>query len=152
LVESIVPPQVRIGACLKCRQLFLVTYDSPNCYLCGDPPAYTLPFTAAAPSAQPEPVEGPTTPPPAAPPILIGVTCPHCQGNVQLSISDSEISVLPPPVPVADEEPAEPLLSEDPADRFQVGSAEYRQIVEPSSSTEPGPPAPEDDRTTVLSP
>lgn len=44
-----------IGACLNCRSLFLVTFDTPNCILCGNPPTYTLPLT----SAYPEPVEEP---------------------------------------------------------------------------------------------
>lgn len=36
-----------IGACFPCRQLFLVTPETPNCILCGQPPAYTLPFSHA---------------------------------------------------------------------------------------------------------
>jgi hypothetical protein len=152
LVEPIIPPQVRIGACLRCRQLFLVTYDSPSCYLCGDPPAYTLPFTAAAPSAQPEPVEGLTPSPPAAPPTLIGITCPHCHSNVQLSISDSEISVVPPPLPVADEEPAEPAAAPDQpveSDELVPPLAGYGSA---SADADSSPSAAADDRTTVPSP
>lgn len=42
-----------IGACLNCRSLFLVTFDTPNCILCGNPPAFTLPFAPA----RGEPVE-----------------------------------------------------------------------------------------------
>jgi hypothetical protein len=102
------PSAYAIGACLPCNHLFLVGPASVDCPLCGRPPAYTLPFTAVALSAHPEPVEGSTPAPPAAPPTLIGVTCPHCDGNVQLSITDSEIAVIPPPPqppPTAEEEP-----------------------------------------------
>jgi hypothetical protein len=127
LVESAVASQVAIGACLNCRQLFLITPDTPTCYLCGRPPAYGLAFAAVVSSAHPGPVEGPAISPPAAPPILIGVTCPHCQHNVQLSISDSEISVLLPPAPEPEDEEPEPDLT--PPLAPELGSAEDRTTV-----------------------
>lgn len=51
-----------IGACLNCRSLFLVTIETPACILCGQPPAYTLPFPAVPPGfVEPTPDE-PTEP------------------------------------------------------------------------------------------
>ena len=110
------PDSPAIGACLSCNSLFLIQGTNVTCILCGQPPAFTLPFSpapvgaplAASPETPPEPVEGPAT--------LIGVTCPHCAGQVQLSITDTEITVLPPPPPpTPEEEPiAEALLAEPP--------------------------------------
>jgi hypothetical protein len=51
-VEILAPA---IGACLNCRSLFLVTFDTPNCLTCGRPPELTLSFAPA----HPEPVEAP---------------------------------------------------------------------------------------------
>lgn len=152
MVEPIVSSQVAIGACLNCRQLFLITPDTETCYLCGRLPAYTLRFPLAS---QPEPVVPGTYPeelPPAAPPTLIGITCPHCQGNVQLSITDSEIAVVPPPLPVADEEPAEPAAAADQlveSDELVAPLAGYATAATDDPSSAP-PPA--EDRTSVLSP
>lgn len=57
-----------IGACLPCRQIFLVTPETPNCVLCGQPPAYTLAFPAVPPGfVEPAPDE-PVEPIPAAVP------------------------------------------------------------------------------------
>jgi hypothetical protein len=56
-----------IGACLNCRSLFLVTFDTPRCILCGSVPTYTLAFSPAeqvAATPEPEPVFVPE--PPAA--------------------------------------------------------------------------------------
>lgn len=101
--------QVAIGACLSCHQLFLVTPESAVCILCGRPPAYTLPFSAME-QVGPTPESTPTaSPSPVQPPTLIGVTCPHCHGNVQLSITDTEITVIPPPPPEPAEEVPGPL-------------------------------------------
>lgn len=152
MVESIVPSQVAIGACLHCRQLFLITPDTPTCYLCGRTPAYSLPFPAGVSSAHPEPVEGPVIPPPEQPAMLIGITCPHCHSNVQLSITDSEIAVVPPPVPVADEEPAEPAAAPDQpveSDELVPPLAGYAKATTADASSAP-PPA--EDRTSVPSP
>ena len=150
--ESIVASQVAIGACLNCRQLFLITPDTETCYLCGRLPAYTLRFPLAS---QPEPVVPGPYPeelPPAAPPTLIGITCPHCHDNVQLSISDSEISVVPPPLPVDDEEPVELAAAQDQPvepDELVAPLAGYATAATADPSSAP-PPA--EDRTTVLSP
>lgn len=47
-----------IGACLNCRSLFLVLPETPNCILCGQPPAYVLPFPDVPPGlAEPAPGE-----------------------------------------------------------------------------------------------
>lgn len=145
-------PAAAIGACLNCRQLFLITPDTPNCYLCGRAPAFTLPFAVAAPSAHPEPVEGPAPPPPAAPPTLIGVTCPHCHSDIRLSITDSEISVVQPPAPEpAEEEPepglTPPLTSEPAEEGSALPRSEYPDQV---AGLEPLPTG--QDRTTASSP
>ena len=61
-----------IGACLECRQLFLVTPDSANCLLCGRRPDLTLPFAPVqqvAATPEPEPVFAPEEP---APPLDLG--------------------------------------------------------------------------------
>lgn len=44
MVESTGSPEVAIGGCRNCRQLFLITPDSQNCLLCGQAPTYVLPF------------------------------------------------------------------------------------------------------------
>jgi len=55
MVQPVEIPTAAIGACLNCRQLFLVTPGTPNCLTCGQPPTLLLPF----PTAHPEPVEAP---------------------------------------------------------------------------------------------
>jgi hypothetical protein len=152
LVESIVPSQTGIGACLNCRQLFLITPDTPNCYLCGRPPAYTLWFSQAFQDEAFGPRPSPAIPPPEQPAVLIGVTCPHCHGNIQLSISDSEIAVVPPPAPEPQEEEPEsgltpPLTSEAAEEGLPLSDSQYLDLV---AGLEPLPPA--EDRTTVLGP
>jgi hypothetical protein len=152
LVEPIVSSQVAIGACLNCRQLFLITPDGETCYLCGRLPAYCLAFP---PASQPEPVVPGTYPeelPPAAPPTLIGITCPHCHSNVQLSISDSEISVVPPPLPVADEEPAESAAAPDQPVESDKLVAPLAGATYPASEAGYAPPPVAEDRTNVPSP
>lgn len=152
MVGSIVPAQVAIGACLNCRQLFLITPDSETCYLCGRLPAYRLAFPQAAQHEPVVPGLSPEELPPAGLPILIGITCPHCHANVQLSISDSEISVVPPPAPEPQDEETLPQLPEHPSEVVLLPYAEYPRDPHPSAGAEPEPPAAADDRTTVLSP
>lgn len=85
-----------IGACLSCRSLFLVTFDTPNCILCGNPPTYTLSFAPA----HPEPVEGP--------PIE----------EQPAEESTDEEGIMPPPSTAPEEPPAAesvPLAQEEEA-------------------------------------
>jgi hypothetical protein len=95
-----------IGACLPCNQLFLVTTPDTRCLFCGGLPSTIHPFAQplrsglAAPDEPPPPAAEPTAP------TIIGVTCPHCHQNLQLSITDTEISVIPPPTPLPAEEAA----------------------------------------------
>ena len=104
MVNDLIGPTPAIGGCLQCHQLFLITDTSATCLICGRPPDVWLSFghlvpvgedvelAPAAPAGEPEP------------PILIAVKCPHCDNDVQLSITDTEISVVPPPfAPPADE-------------------------------------------------
>lgn len=58
-----------IGACLPCRQLFLVTPETPNCILCGQPPAYTQPFANAGPLVTPASHPEPAEPIPSSAPL-----------------------------------------------------------------------------------
>lgn len=53
--QPVDPLAPAIGACLDCRQLFLVTPGSANCLTCGQPPGLILPFV----TTRPEPVEAP---------------------------------------------------------------------------------------------
>ncbi len=106
MTGSPVAPAASIGACLTCRQVVLVTPDSPNCLLCGRPPALTLPFSVAQPTVQevpPPPVEDFA---PAEEPVYIGITCPHCEQNVQLALTPDNIAVVPPAAPSPSPEPA----------------------------------------------
>jgi len=152
LVESIVASQVAIGACLNCRQLFLITLDTPNCYLCGRAPAYTIGFPPASVHDLLQPGPSVVISPPEQPPVLIGVTCPHCHGNVQLSITDSEIAVVPPPAPEPEVEEPEsgltpPLTPEAAEEGLPLASPAQAAAGASSAS-----PQPADDRTTVLGP
>jgi len=152
LAEPIVTSQVAIGACLNCRQLFLITPDTETCYLCGRLPAYTIGFPPASVHEPWVLLTYPEELPPEQPPVLIGVTCPHCHNNVQLSISNSEISVLPPPAPEPQEEEqalptTEELSGSDPQFTGPLTTEEYLDGIRGKTEVEQ-----EDDRTTVLSP
>ncbi len=89
-------PDYAIAACLNCNSLFLRTPTNSVCLLCGRPPAYLLSFHFAGGAEIPAGEEGAPASAPPAVPILIGVTCPHCHGDVRLSITDTEISVVQP--------------------------------------------------------
>jgi len=108
------PPTVAIGVCLNCNCVFPVHEVQLVCPLCGRAPAVKGYLQGAAGVIQegggPEVEAGL----PAAPPTLISVKCPHCDRDVTLSISDTEISVvsLPPPGPVEEAAAAPP---QDPA-------------------------------------
>lgn len=152
MIEPIVTSQVAIGACLNCRQLFLITPDLETCYLCGRPPAYRLAFPLA-PSHAPVGLETPLEElPPAGSPILIGITCPHCHDNVQLSISDSEISVVPPPVPEPEEEEPKGVISREEAIAHLIDLGYTHEAAEKKLDEASAPSEPADDRTTVPSP
>jgi len=110
MVSSSTPNVPAIGGCLRCHQIFLITDASSVCLICGRPPDLTLPFGPimaaveslelglAASAEEPEA------------PILIAVKCPHCDNDVQLSITDTEISVVPPPPAPPVEEAAPEVL------------------------------------------
>ena len=152
MVQPNVTFKAAIGACLRCRQLFLITPDTPTCYLCGRAPDYITYFAPPDPGRVEWGHPDAALPPPEQPAVLIGITCPHCHSNVQLSISDSEISVLQPPVPIADEEPAESAAAPDQpveSDELVPPLAGYGYAPAGADSA-PAPPA--NDRTTVLSP
>jgi len=57
--QPAVTPEVAVGACLTCRAVFLVTPATPNCLLCGGPPAYILPFSAPLPEPAQEEILSP---------------------------------------------------------------------------------------------
>jgi hypothetical protein len=110
-----------VGACLGCRQLFLVVDSGSACQFCGRPPDRTLAF----PSLEPVGDDVQVVPPAPAEELLAvipyTIKCPHCDNDVDLLITDTEISVLPPPAaPPADEAAATeaplPAAAPQPAD------------------------------------
>jgi hypothetical protein len=110
MVNASTPTLPAIGACLQCNQLFLVTDTSAACLICGRPPDLSLPFGHFVPAG--EDVDLVPTAPAEEPeaPILIAVKCPHCDNYVQLSITDTEISVVPPPAAPPVEEAASEVI------------------------------------------
>lgn len=129
MAQPVATTDVAIGACLSCRSLFLVTYDTPNCLLCGRLPAFTLPFA----TAHPEPVEGPETVleglPPPAPVATWTISCPHCEGDIEVEVTEGEISVrapflppAPPEEPQPEPAPVAPWPPEGEEDRTNAGS------------------------------
>jgi hypothetical protein len=128
MVNASTPNAPAIGGCLRCNQLFLITDSSAACIICGRPPDLSLSFGRFVPAG--EDVElvpaGPAEETEA--PILISVKCPHCDNDVQLSITDAEISVVPPsPGPPADEAGPDSRPSPEP-----VSSAEASGFQPPA--------------------
>jgi hypothetical protein len=116
MVNASTPNAPAIGGCLRCHQIFLITDSSAACLICGRPPDLSLPFGRFVPVG--EDVELVPAAPAEEPeaPILIAVKCPHCDNDVQLSITDTEISVVSPsPGPPADEAGPDSNPSPEPA-------------------------------------
>jgi hypothetical protein len=96
MVNPSTPSAPAIGGCLRCHQLFLITDGSAACLICGRAPDLSLPFgrvVCTEADAELEPIE-PAEELPAA--IPYAIKCPHCDNDVQLLISDTEIMVVPP--------------------------------------------------------
>jgi len=116
MVNQATPSAPAVGGCLRCHQLFLIIDSAATCLICGRPPDLTLPF-GPFPAAGLGVLLGPS---PAAEepeaPILIAVKCPHCDNDVQLSITDTEIAVVSPaPLLPAEEAGPEPPPPTEPA-------------------------------------
>lgn len=104
MVNESTPNAPAIGGCLRCHQLFLITDSSATCLICGRPPDLSLPFGRFVTAGEDVELVPATSAEEPEAPILIAVKCPHCDNDVQLSITDTEISVVPPsPGPPADE-------------------------------------------------
>lgn len=126
MVSQDTPNAPAIGGCLRCHQIFLITDSSAACLICGRPPDLSLPFGQFVPVGEDvDLVPAAPAEEPAAP-ILIAVKCPHCDNDVQLAITDTEISVVPPP--------AAPPVEE--------AAAEFTPLSAAASSPEPTPPPP----------
>ena len=95
-----------VGACLDCRQVFLVSDSFTRCLLCGRPPGALLPFAPpvgaplAAPEGPPPPAEEPTHP------ALAYVICPFCDCNISLLTTDPDVCLFPSPPALPAEEAA----------------------------------------------
>jgi hypothetical protein len=141
-----------IGACLNCRQLFLVTPATPNCILCGRPADLTLPFGVPEVVASAIGLDIHEPAPEAVEPLTF---------EEPLDTGDlfAMISVFLIGVPEGGDE-LRALLVQSGADPETAATAVGRLaavrelIAQLEQPHEPAPTAPieEEDRTTVLSP
>jgi hypothetical protein len=142
--------QVRIGACLRCNAIFLVTPTNQNHLICGEPAAYTMPFPVSG-SAEPSaalPADFPEALPET--PSVFSVSCPSCEANLDLTITEEVITLtLPPPgIPAgeADGAPANDAPAAPPPAPAPDGSAGQQTEsagVDPNIPAEPSPSDPE---------
>ena len=110
------PSTVAIGACLSCRSLFLITPATERCLTCGGAPTHVLPFGLATPVDMTlEPVAPEPAPESPAADLYTG-TCPHCEGCIQVLITDTEVFLSPVSVAPLAEEPAAEVPSPAAAD------------------------------------
>jgi hypothetical protein len=132
MVNDVTPTVPAIGACLQCNQVFLVTDTHSSCLYCGKAPSLTLPFGLGhyIDAAVQATVDTESQEP--AKPILIGVTCSHCQQTIHLAITDTEIAVVPPPpAPPAEEAVAEvpaPSAAAPPPDEPELAPAMAQDV------------------------
>lgn len=100
-------PEFAVGACGPCRHVFLMTPEAVTCPLCGRAPSAINPFPEAGVSAAPVEVPAAEEPAVEEEPVVITVTCPHCDKLVDLAVTQEQVAVVPSP-------PAEPPLPPPP--------------------------------------
>lgn len=113
MVTPAATAQYAIGACLNCRNLFLVTPANPECILCGRPPTLTLPFSNRETLSEVEPVLAPEPEALPAEPDVFELTCPWCRRAVNLIVSTEGFFLAETDIAAAEEEPAGEMPKED---------------------------------------
>lgn len=132
-----VATQYAIGACLNCRNLFLVTPANPECLLCGRPATLTLPFPGPE---SPFAVETPSAAEPEAPPAPLTpmpITCPVCNAALELVLNESEIYLQEAPSEGPVPFPAMGPPAEEPAP--EAAPAEPEGSLSPGTELEETP-------------
>lgn len=104
MTQPAAPIGAAIGGCFQCMNLTLLTADRQVCFICGRPPDCILPFpdTGGVVPVPPS-LEEPT----AAPPVtaaVYGGKCPHCDGDVLISVTDEAVRIMSPPSSLPAEE------------------------------------------------